>query len=1711
MYIVLSFMPKTLPAGEVVLADTWVICVAMGQGTKLSLEADFKQLGDGLRTSVLAEILLFCPGSHVCRSAVSNQLFRTDACLDRSKPTLTLLNATFTMIQGTPWLKYDDSTRCFQHETLTAECFRQNVEVCSGIGAVGTGYAKLGVETICYCDINPTFCNWLSSKHGDTKKIIQGDIKDHSVIHDIAKAAGKPFILTAGIACQPYSYLGDRREGLDERSESLPSTLKLGYYTRSPIILLECTQGAMHSTYVQSTLQEFVKLTGYHMHQTVVRLDKTWPSNRTRWWCVLSYPLLQVQNIPQMPSLDVDLQISHLMQIQPILDEHAMDQLCLSSHESKHFHEQKGGITKSLINKNGTMPTATHSWGSQTQACKCGCRKSGFSQERLLSKGLYGVLVPLGSTYVEDEKVYHATRHPDPHEMAILVGLSPTYLKTQDEFELRFLMAGVGQCASPLQGAWILGNILHNLKHLGTEFDFPDPRIILRQMGLDLTSERFQHWNNQEHTIKTKVFVHELQRLCHRWTAQTSVPPPTGDESCSGTTRDTDAQVTTEFDDPTSVCSVQDELWVTQTKAADLFPDDSSFHSTGASFAADSTHSESLAFVHSVHRLSVHQQIAFAVGNHPAVGPKPSVAPHIAYQTEADSTSKPIHPMMPYSADGALLAFANKRKTDFHHCNHDDKTTSRPEKQQKTEIEPHSPPESDVPLAQQFSPSKEPEVTFTTTDFHPDHDETTAEAVVSPTQEWTHPAVAEDPSPSPGPVSSQCTREPGTPVHKLFKPPPPEGVPCTKISDPTFFRNTIWVGLEREPLHKSAMIGNPTLGQLAQAAKSLTGSTEYFKPLSAVGSDLALSASIQDWQTTLLRPVAFEPYKCPKSGCDRQPNLIGLPRVDALWNQMGWVAVDEMRYYLQWFDKPDHPTSSPLTFKGLPDDPILLGSWVMTAVEKAFALDSDYSIATALFIDDHWMPIHLKVSVTNNHLTFFTTSSDEETLRNLTSVAFGGFEFDIQSKPMLSQFPADCGFQALAFIVGMGSQVIYPKPLTPEEATSWRRMFAEYLRSQDKDQDVVLSIRLGGMPDGAHHRDLINLLESHGVAKQRSTSLANQLHQAIGHAGIQATMGSSRQWRDLKARASACKPPIQLIMDDELQAQIEKRRQEGKPWGRKSSKAKQSNRPTPPQQIHLRANQIQIPDNIFKQDDGVPVNQITLQQLRQRTRGIAILNQEDAAPFLQLKEPLSPEGVGLLIVDYKELALPAHHTVITFPASFAETSDPMIVTAALVQLGAKSVTRLMPPNPVTIEQVDTQVIRCVLYRDQFPGEWTQVTDRPFKTIRGLDSLKDLTQPEILDCWDRQFMNKNFQKVKPEVAEVFSITCRFTQKAAAIVLAANAQSGLFTEPRAQHGRDPCHLHKVVWLPKKSFAEALVAQQVTEVSTSIARSGDRFGLRTLSDHVEKVHAQNRPGVAYLDNSTVKQYQVSPLPFGTTKQSLQKVCDTWSWSARPSHTLGLTADKSGLIWIVSASEPPKFWIWTMSHGDVLISEMAKKHTLPPIKEQPVIASQKTLQHLLEKSTQQPSKQDGSDPWLSNDPWKPVPSSVTTAAITNSQIATMEANIERRLKSSIQELAVPTKSSDEPMDSEADTRIQRLETQVTQLQESLTGLTTTVGSFQQQQHTVNQQMNHQVQQLKTHLDNQTKSVQTMLDSKLEDQMSRIERLLSLPEKRAKTATTNE
>ena len=500
------------------------------------------------------------------------------------------------------------------------------------------------------------------------------------------------------------------------------------------------------------------------------------------------------------------------------------------------------------------------------------------------------------------------------------------------------------------------------------------------------------------------------------------------------------------------------------------------------------------------------------------------------------------------------------------------------------------------------------------------------------------------------------------------------------------------------------------------------------------------------------------------------------------------------------------------------------------------------------------------------------------------------------------------------------------------------------------------------------------------------------------------------------------------------------------------------------------------------------------------------MNIHDATPFFNLQQPLSMEGVGMLVLDFQDAALPDNHQIIRFPASYSGTQEPMILTAALLQLGQQQVARAMPAEPTQIDQVETAVVRAVLYKDQCTIPWQSLGTKPVKTILELEHFACLTSGNLLDVWDRQTLSKQFQKVKHEEADLFSVVLRIHASCLDKLMQFNSKDGMYFEPRTQSGRSPCPHHRVIWLPKQSFHDTMIAKQATSIATQIARTGDRYGLRTDVSAAADVHQQHRPEVAYLDNSNTKTFRIAPLPFGSTKQSIQKVFDTWEWPARPSHTQGLTPDKTGLVWIAHATEQPAFFIFTMQHGDVLISEVAPTKQVAPQNPGVPLASAKTLRHL---SAIAAKHQDHTsvDPLQVNDPWADAYKGHISKpnSITPSQLASIENNVEKWLRATMQPGPSLTKPDDAPMDAAVDERVSSLESRVSALTDNLNHLTGSLSFFQQQQQTHNTQVVRQVQALQVQADQQEHAMASMLDQKLEEQMSKIEALLT--NKRTKVA----
>lgn len=118
--------------------------------------------------------------------------------------------------------------------------------------------------------------------------------------------------------------------------------------------------------------------------------------------------------------------------------------------------------------------------------------------------------------------------------------------------------------------------------------------------------------------------------------------------------------------------------------------------------------------------------------------------------------------------------------------------------------------------------------------------------------------------------------------------------------------------------------------------------------------------------------------------------------------------------------------------------------------------------------------------------------------------------------------------------------------------------------------------------------------------------------------------------------------------------------------------------------------------------------------------------------------------------------------IIRFPAQCQATNEPIIATARLIQLGQVEISRHLPESQLKVDEIPTAVVRIVVYRDEFEEDWQQFIQHPVKRVlQKCPELQTINNPEleILDVWDRQFVNIKLEKNKASEAAVFIVTIR----------------------------------------------------------------------------------------------------------------------------------------------------------------------------------------------------------------------------------------------------------------------------------------------------------------------------------------------------------------
>ena len=866
-----------------------------------------------------------------------------------------------------------------------------------------------------------------------------------------------------------------------------------------------------------------------------------------------------------------------------------------------------------------------------------------------------------------------------------------------------------------------------------------------------------------------------------------------------------------------------------------------------------------------------------------------------------------------------------------------------------------------------------------------------------------------------------------------------------------------------------------TVEQLLHAENELHSRVTDSWVTDAMGATIPLHSVLQQDQFVMLSPEDID-----HSHNISPPNLCHNKRDIILWSQRGWVAQDEMDFYLHQVGQAYEVQVQ--TSCEIPADPM----WEIGVSQHFLTMAASKTqqhgttCISAILHKDHWIPV--LINNQNDIIRVQTTPAMCDHFRAWWQKEMES-SFEFASVPFAQCFPADCGFQTVKWLTSMmtGADLV---PMSSWEASELRGSFHRFLEVSDTaEQWVDKPLILGGM--NKDEQTLQKLLQDHGVHPKRSQECSEHILKILGQQAVHQILLSPRPWADLKARASMQQPPIRLVLADELQSMIQERVKQGGQVGRKNNKIKQSPHESQAR-FKLRADQVIVPKAVFVQNDGTELQQVLPSELQPGCKGVVVTNVEDALPFFGLQSPVSSEGVGLLILDFADVRIPECRTIIKVPVLCKQTNEPMLITAALVQIGGKEIMRNTPTTCQAVHEIDNQVFRILVFKDQYPQDWDEFVKAPVRHLMNQNPLSHVSQ-QIVDVWDRQFLSAKMNKVPPTEAYVFAVSIRVHKSASEELAKSSGVEGKYAEPRIQTGRQPDPEYQVIWLPRKTFGEATLAKQTSPVQCTLVRTADRYGLRTSHTLAEELHKLHRPDQLFLPGTELQKFRVGPMPYGANKQSLANVFKTWQWNARPVGPVGQSRSRDGVLWIVQSAESPQSWVYQLAHGDVLITPEKTTPSATVEQPTPVLASNKTIQSLRQPHAKPDTTKE--DPWVHHDPWQSK-SAATSKEASVHQIAAVQSRLEAIVDQKIREHIPDTEMGN---DNEG-----KAEGKIVALEQQLQTLSASFQSFQNQQASQNQRVQHQVQALDAKMESQQTNIQQMLDSKLDDQMQRIEHLLS-------------
>ena len=680
---------------------------------------------------------------------------------------------------------------------------------------------------------------------------------------------------------------------------------------------------------------------------------------------------------------------------------------------------------------------------------------------------------------------------------------------------------------------------------------------------------------------------------------------------------------------------------------------------------------------------------------------------------------------------------------------------------------------------------------------------------------------------------------------------------------------------------------------------------------------------------------------------------------------------------------------------------------------------------------------------------------------------------------------------------------------------------------------------------------LTAMLVDHGVPAANAPERASQVLQKLGASAVKEAFDARNSWAYLKALASRPSIGLRLVHADELSKHVEntaKVKFGAAVTNHKLKKKSEKKTLTTP----LVVDPTLLVISGFQDSEGDEVPQIEFAALGAEAHGVAICSLAQGIQWLKTSGSISTNPLALLVTEAPPEEILAQHEVtpMTFTAKYTGTGEPIILYGAIKQLGDQVVNRVIPKAPARPDIIETQVLKIVVYRDEFEVNWPRFSEAPLRFIcqavpaltlcHGNDCGADCPKSHspvdenydtiMSEVWSRTFAKLEGGKSSPDDAQMFWVYVRVPKGIIGKILDFIVP-GIYFEPRSDtkgHDED----YRVIWIQSRNLEEAIHACKSNPHSTGLVRLKRKYGVRVRADDEEAAFKALRPDSVYIDTQVQRVFQLCPLPHGLQRAGVIKLLAGLKWNAKPLQP-GKSTTQS-MTWMVGSSSPPPSQVFTAFDQEVIVTEMTKENKVKPPPR--YIASSKTQKHMRNEAASSTNAATGSDPWWTAttgpnvDPWKdwkgsqpaakPAPGRQHLQEVTEKLRDELNSSLEKQISTLKSEGA--SSSSDAKIESivkDTDKRFHKLETKMTEMQaqnqqfsqwfgtmgQQLQSTESSIQTIQYTLSTHQQELTGLHHEVKAVPDHMAKTLQSALNthkaetsSEMDDRFNRLEALLA-------------